>query len=410
MRIALYTIFLILSIKITCEANGSIVEGYILDKEDSVPISYANVKLQYNYVGNISNNEGFFRLYLEIIKDTDSIIISHVNYIPKKVSVASLLNNKSLNVLYLRVRSYMLNEVTVLAYSAEELLKKAIKKSVASIENPAIINAYYREFVKRNGDYVIFSDGRIDYYLPKDNNRKIRAKVLESRAVKLPDLKNEEKFDIEVISPIKVTKPIKRYNLGKTEKFLDTLNFNNYNYELYVDSLEFGDFYLIKFSPVSDINKPLYSGEIFINRVSHLITSIEYEIDSTKIEFFKEINAIVVKGKLISSKGIIKFTNSSYKYHLEYVREHFGMKLYNNKNFNQVYEFISEVHVIDIKPGLDFTISKRDTYNKRSLFKNGNNYSDKYWEKNNYIQFSKEEEQIVMKLNNPRIKKWTIKK
>lgn len=249
---------------------------------------------------------------------------------------------------------------------------------------------------------MIFSDGRIDYYIPKEKNRKIRANVLESRAIKLSDSINEDKFDIEIISPIKVTKPIKRYNLSETEKFLDTLNFSNYNYELYVDSLEFGDFYLIKFSPVSDINEPLYSGEIFINRVSHLITSIEYEIDSAKIEFFKEINAIVVKGKLISSKGIIKFTNSSHKYHLEYVREHFGMKLYNNKNFNQVNEFISEVHVIDIKLGLDFTISKRDTYNKRSLYKNGNNYSYKYWEKNNYIQFSKEEEQIVMKLNNQR--------
>lgn len=403
MKIAFYSTFLIFLIVTISNAKGSIIEGYIYDEEDSVPVSYANIKLQYNYLGNISNNEGFFRLYLEIITDTDSIIISHVNYIPKKVSVASLLNNKSLNVLYLKVRSYMLNEVTILALSAEELLKKAIKKSVTSIKNPAFINAYYREFVKKNGDYVIFSDGRIDYYIPKEKNRKIRANVLESRAIKLSDSINEDKFDIEIISPIKVTKPIKRYNLSETEKFLDTLNFSNYNYELYVDSLEFGDFYLIKFSPVSDINEPLYSGEIFINRVSQLITSIEYEIDSAKIEFFKEINAIVVKGKLISSKGIIKFTNSSHKYHLEYVREHFGMKLYNNKNFNQVNEFISEVHVIDIKLGLDFTISKRDTYNKRSLYKNGNNYSYKYWEKNNYIQFSKEEEQIVMKLHNPRI-------
>lgn len=103
-------------------------QGIIYDEKNEIPVVFANVYTDQNK-GVISNSEGYFKINLQNLTDSDSLTVSSLGYKNKALSVGQL---KITDTVFLKVQEEMLDEVVVSAnkYSAEEIIE-IFKDSVA---------------------------------------------------------------------------------------------------------------------------------------------------------------------------------------------------------------------------------------------------------------------------------------
>lgn len=96
-------------------------QGIIYDQKNDIPVVFANVYTTQN-TGVISNTEGYFKINLKNLKETDSLAFSSLGYKNLKLSVGQL---KTVDTVFLEVQEEMLDEVVVSSnkYSAEEIIE-----------------------------------------------------------------------------------------------------------------------------------------------------------------------------------------------------------------------------------------------------------------------------------------------
>lgn len=106
MKLILYFISILLSISFNGFSQGFLT-GKIIDKNQN-PIAFANIYLPNSTVGSVSNEWGEFSLQYNI--PTDTLIITHIAYENKKISIK---NNNNPLVISLVDKAVYLNEITI---------------------------------------------------------------------------------------------------------------------------------------------------------------------------------------------------------------------------------------------------------------------------------------------------------
>lgn len=365
------------------------VEGLILSRSDSAAIPFASIYIN-QHTGTIANEDGYFKLTSD--KPITQIAISHVNYEPLSLPADHLTGFQKI---YLFERSFQLAEVTVSGNTAETEIKLAIKKSSQAVVLPVSLKGYYSEFVKTNGQYEKFADGIIQYYIPQNykDEKSIDAKVLASRAI---DLQPNGEIDLDLASPVGVRFALRNYNVSRLKKFLDSLSFDDYKFGIV--SGDDDDNAVIHFSPKPNRKKILYEGLMHISKENNLIKFLDYKIAEETVPFAREVGILVIKVRQISGHGVFIFDHhpDSHHYLPVYIREEFGLKIFNNK-IDQSNVFIQQFQLLEANPVDKSPIRKSEEYSKKALYKNGTKYTERFWESANLIQATKEEEEIVKK-------------
>jgi len=96
-------------------------QGIIYDDKNNLPVVFANIYTSQNS-GVISNSEGYFKINLVNLNDTDSLTISSLGYKNRRIAVNQLV---TVDTVFLSIQEEMLDEVVVSAnkYSAEEIIE-----------------------------------------------------------------------------------------------------------------------------------------------------------------------------------------------------------------------------------------------------------------------------------------------
>jgi len=115
------TLFLVLVLLSFQSLLSQSYQGIIYDQKNDIPVVFANVYTTQN-TGVISNTDGYFKINLQNLNETDSLTFSSLGYKKLKLSADQL---KPLDTVFLKVQEEMLDEVVVSAnkYSAEEIIE-----------------------------------------------------------------------------------------------------------------------------------------------------------------------------------------------------------------------------------------------------------------------------------------------
>ena len=376
---------LVLSLTLTCKSQNKHVNAVLIDSLYSEPISFAFIQNNIAEFQTISNVKGEAHIYY--ISESDSVFISHIGYKLLKTTVSSLLKSDSL---YLQQNEYLLNTVYITSSSPEQILLKALEHTSENLFIPGKTEAYYKEFVKRNGEYVSFADADFTYYVERDKKKDVivDAKLKASRAYDIPMEKG--KYDVDLISPIGYKKTLRLYDPVSIGKFLKPNNMKNYTYSLNIVD----DYYIIEIKPRVDIEEALYEGKVKIRISDNSVQSIDYRLAENKVRFAKEVNALIIKVRLLFERIILEYSEYEGQYYPIFIRTEYKLKSYNNKNIDQENTFINDVFLYAISED-QLPINKNEIFKKASVYKNGTHFNEPYWEGKKYLTLTEGEKVII---------------
>lgn len=381
----LYFILLILPFFL-CSQNKQIT---LTTCSTGEPISFAHFTSQNNKLQAVSNANGQLNLDITALNADDSVEISHIAFKKKRLSIDQAYLPDTI---CLEPAAYVLNPVNISDVSPEILLSKAVKNSSENLFLPGRLDTYYKEFVKRNGEYTNFADADITYYL--ERNRKgevdVQASLKSSRFKELPVAADE--FDIDLISPVGHEKTLKYYDPQGIGKFLSEENLKQYAYSLYASD----GYYIIEVNPLAE-SEALYEGTVKIDIESNLLKSVTFRMDDSRRDLAKEVNVLILKMKLLEHTAHIEYEQTADAYYPAFMRLEFRIKTWNDKNINQENTFINDLSVYQI-PGNQEPLERKERFRKKSITKNGTDYQTAFWEGKSYLTFTDEEMAILSEM------------
>jgi len=373
--IALLVLSFLFTFFIYAQENG-FLRGFVRESEENSPISFATIKLQNSSQSTCSNTEGLFSLDVSKALDLDTLLISCIGYEPLKLTLQSIKSSRMSQFL-LQQNVVILNEVVITPLQAILLLKEAIKISTSSSPSPYILQGYYRESVKRDSFLTKYADGLVEYHVErkKVNELKTDLRVLQSRAKELPVPEEEKKIN-ELNTPISIGKII-NYSLPFNVSALDSNRFKFYEYTLTEFKDSDRELYKIDFKPIHNTSEGVLEGRIYIDKATKLIMAVNYRVAPGSEKQLKSISLFGIKISSISAELSLRFEWLHNVYALKYIKESHGLQI-SGKKYNQKNDFISELIVTDMQT--KNCTSFKDSYEKRTLYKRGNQYTVNFWE------------------------------
>jgi len=365
------------------------IRGILKDVTTKESIISASVGIKNSAVGTITNEEGVFQL---TVSNTAEIIISCLGYKSLILNVSDFADESK--VVFMEPNVEDLEEVIVSKTPIHQILEEIIVVSQARFDKPIVLNTYYREFVKANGKHIRFSDGLLDYHI-SGNSQKTKSDLIvkQNRSVLLPISKDEEDV-FELGSVLDIQKSY-GYSFGAiSEYIIDDRKYEDYDFALKSKKTEDGtSLLIITIDPKTDIEKALFKGTIAYDPQTKLIYDYDLFYAPSHIKYAKEINLLIARLSLLDIKLKASYKMLNDIYVVSSTNRYIKFKVWTKKH-NVLSESKSDLIVTDFKKD-DLTYNKKEVYDKKYLFKKTSQYNDKFWQKNNALVLTAEEEKII---------------
>lgn len=144
----------------------------IKDIDTQLPIEEVSVLVLKTKQILLSNQQGEVSF---MITGGSALKLSHPSYEELVVKAAVLKQNNA--VVYLKSSLNKLDELIVTRQHPQKILKSLVSNSIKSLNIPARLKVYSREFFKHNGVYSYYTDGLLNFQLAA-NQKKVNATIL----------------------------------------------------------------------------------------------------------------------------------------------------------------------------------------------------------------------------------------
>ena len=385
------------------QGSAGVLQGSVRDAGTHAPVPYASVALPGTGVGTVTNEEGNFRLVLPAGRPADSVVVSSVGYLPRRLPLLPGMLASS-QVLTLTPQQYALQDVAVRGYTAQSLLSAAVRQTNRQLLSPALVSGYYREFAQTDGQYTKFADALVDYYLqvnPRHPHKpEIQVRVRESRAGEVPPTDRTASLRA-VPSPISIDLALSWYSLTADNHFLDSLSFSRYTYAIQAPaSGSNAPFYLISFAPATHDKNYLDRGTVRVNSQTLTIEAIDSELPAELLPYAPSINLLVIKVKLVTAIAHYEFRTLNGQLYPALARLQAGVAVSGTPG-NFRCDFTSVFAATSVAAVASSPFAKNELY-KGSLYKNGTNNRHPYWLENSIVLATKDEEAAIAQLAQPK--------
>lgn len=400
----IYLLFFSL-ISLLANAQTGIFQGKIIDKATNESIPFANIIALQTTQGVISNEDGVFKFYIPT--NVKTIEISSMGYQSKKFDVTTI--DSTFQTISLNVDEIALEEVFVTNKPVSSILASVISNSKSALDKSVKLETYYREFVKINNKYSKFADGLIDFYLQPKKKDKLTATLIvnQSRAYQLTDASEIEKKGKANLSELDSFFDIQEaangfFSYDYIERnFLSKKKSAYYDFELRSKKDQNGTtLEIIYVTPKPEIKEVLLEGKITYDPVNQIVLDIDLKMSEKHKKHIEITNLLLFKYAFydIQIKQSYKFVNGkyipSYKKALLDVYIKFGGKM-NDRMMS-----ISDLVVTNFDDSITVIPNKKEAFQENSLYPNGMNYTDRFWETSNIMPLSENEERILKTLQN----------
>lgn len=392
-------LLLLILMPFTALAQNLTISGTLKDSNTNEPVEMASIGAADCNISTISNETGNFRLTLP--QNTEKIYFSHLNY---KIYTLTLDGKDKTVDIKMEPNSIDLEEVVVTNIPITDLLKAAVDASQKRFEKSILLNTYYREFAKINGNYLKFADGLLDYYVKRKSGA-ADLYVQQSRAKQL--IPNGQ----QVFKKFNYTKDNDNTDLSAAMNVYDVrdaiadasnfrgvkslINEKKYNYELKLrKNSNDKDVEIVKITPKPEVHELLMEGQVIYEADTKLIVETDMKTAESHKQYSGMINVLLFKFKINHLGKKVGFRTDNGKYIMAYSQNRSSFYIYNKKQFDDTWDFMSDIVTIDYKEG-EFEFDKAKKYKNKDLFSAGNSYTSEYWKTSNMLLLTGEEEKIL---------------
>ena len=379
---------LIFVVNFTFSQSKTII-GSIKDITSLLPIESVSIGVSNSNLGTISNEDGKFRITLP--GNSNKIEFSHLLYNSETYTVKQ--NDTEVEI-FLTPKSFQMDEVVINHKPGKQLLTGAVNASKEKLEKSILLNTYYREFVNVDNKYTSFSDGLVDYYV----KRKSGASDLQVKQSRVFDLKDanatEREKAIQTINFNDIRDAVTNaYNFKSLAKILKN---DNYNYGVETKTEDNGKgIEVITFQPKEGVEEEqLVVGSVTYDAKTKLILDIDMRFSPEHKKFNPIHNLLIAKAKFNDFARKTKFKIDGDKYVIIYNQIKINIYVKFGKMINNTFESTYDMTTLDYAEG-EFKLDKEKRYKERSLFDNGNKYTEEFWKKYNVVLLSDAEERII---------------
>lgn len=366
-----------------------VLTGIVVDAKTQAPIDYVSIGIPGTNLGTLSNEDGRFQLRLP--ENATKIAFSHVIYDEQTVAIVS--GQTELKIV-LQPKTFNLDEVLINQKPAKVVLAGAIASSKKELSKSLLLNTYYREFVKVDQNYTMFADGMVDFFIRKSNG-KSDVSVKQSRVKRLYDDNPEKVTATDITSPFDITDSFKSpYRFDFLEKIIKSKDYD-FVYSAQSDD-EGQQVTVIEIQPKKEVEDLLYEGKVILDTKNNLVLEYDFKLSPDHLQYSKMRNILIAKVKLNGFHAKATFRMKGSRYMLVYNMKKFSMYLKMGSKVDNNFEFVSDLTVLDYKEG-EFVLNPK--YDQKSLYKNGNKYTEHFWKKNNIRLLSLAEEAVLKKLS-----------
>jgi hypothetical protein len=373
-------------------AQQIILRGHIADANSSEPVIAASIGIKDQAAGTIANEEGDFQLTAD---KTDVILISCIGY--KTLAVGASEFASETKKIVLQPDEIALEEIIMSKKPIYEILEEVIETSRGRFNKPIVLNTYYREFVKMNGKYTKFSDALVDYHIT-GTTKKTKSDVIvkQNRAVRV------FKDDDEAFEASSLFNVQNGTDSDYEFKFFSHMLFKSRNYEEYDFRLKSKknangkEMLTILFEPKADSDEAVYKGSVTYDPDTKLVYDLEVSGVPSKAGNIKQINILLFRIAIQDVKLHVMYKMTGNNYLLSYNSRYAKVKIWNKKTYNDVIE--SKCDLIVTNFSTESGYDKKTVYKGKNLYKLGSTYTEKFWQQNNSIVLTDEEQAIIRSL------------
>lgn len=377
---------------ITTFAQNIAIRGIIKDAVTKEPIIAASIGVQNSGLGTITNEEGVFQLSAP---KSATIVISYLGYKTKYIPGFDFNEDK---VILLEQSEEVLEEVMVTKIPLPKILEDIITASKARFNKPIVLHTYYREFVKVDGKHKKFSDGVLDYHA-SGGSKKTKSDLIvkQNRSFSLTATNEEE--DDQITGTLNVQKGISNsYSFEFLERNI-LKDKNLVNYELTLKSrknVDGRELYAIIIEPRKEIEKALYEGAVVYDPETKLIYDVDLHLAESHKQFPRTVSLLGLHVAFLETKFRAAYKMVNNNYVLSYNNRHVKYKVWTKKE-QEITESRSDLIVTDFEKD-DLTYNKKAVYKNKYLYDKPTSYNGKFWQKNNAIVLTDEEEKVIASL------------
>lgn len=345
------------------QTDRYVLSGRVADGRSGKPLAYTTIALYGTPLGTISNQQGEFSFKLPTDLPDPLLVFSFMGYKRKLVPVSYPLEGEL--VIELEKETIPLQEVVIRYTDPVILLKEAIRNIPGNyLDDHATMTAFYRESVKRNDDFMIYSEAVLDVakgpYEPFSPGDQVRIR----KGRKVTDVSEEDTVMIKLRSGIYTSLTL---DVVKNRPDFLSPGFEHlYDLE-FTDIMTYGDrlVYVISFRQKSHITDLMFQGQLYLDQETLTIVAADFEFNPNLIH--KEPGLFLVsKSPKIRIRPVFARYHVDYRavdgrYHISQVRAEVEMKVRKRRQWiGARYRISIEMAITDVQPGRRLRISLSD--------------------------------------------------
>lgn len=338
---------------ISPDIDRALLKGRVTDQRSGKALSFATIALLETSLGSISNQQGEFSFKLPLDLPDPMIIVSFMGYKTRVLPVSYPLE-KELEI-QLEKELIPLQEVIIRYSDPAKLLHEAIRRIPQNyLENHSTMTAFYRESVKRNDHYMVYSEAVVDVakgpYSSLSSND--QASIVKRR--KITDVTAEDTVSIKLRSGISTSLSLDV--IKNRPDFLKEDFQTRYDLE-FTDMMTYGDrlVYVISFQQKKEIPDLLFKGQIYLDQESLTLLAADFEFNPDLLHREPELFLVSRSPKIhirpVLAKYHVDYRSVGNRYYMSQVRGEVELKVRKKRKwFSSRYKISLEMAITDLIP------------------------------------------------------------
>lgn len=324
-------------------------KGKIIDRQTNIPLTYCSVLVSGMNVATVTNSEGEFTIKLPEANIESKIIIRHLGYRNRTVSLRDLISGRG--IILMEQVAVQLPQIDVLTEDAAFLVKKMFEKVPDNYpQQDMFMTAFYRESIRKSKSYVSLSEAVVDI-------QKTAYGSYRNDAVKI--FKSRKQTDYSKLDTLVFKLMGGPYNnlLMDVIKHPDVLFADDMykKYSFTFDKVEWMDdrlIYVVSFTPHPQKEEALYAGKFYIDATTMALKSVVFNLtldnQEEAIRMFIKRKPANAKVTVIEANYRMDYVEKEGKWYYAYSRIELGMKInWKRKLFNSNYYSTVEMAITD---------------------------------------------------------------
>lgn len=315
--------------------NTTHYRGKVTDTQGK-PIALASIQANRVTVATLTNTEGVFYLKLPVGQTDDTLSVSANGYEHVEITLKQFGSESKTIVL----KTAPLQPAPI-ELDAEKIISGAIEKLKDNLSpDPVLLGGFYRQMqevkiankTERNfteAVIAVYSTGQDDKNT--NNNMPDQIHFIKGRNIgfkesaenwaegqaffkSLPDLQGTP-YNLLAKDPVK-------YSYDNAYDFWQKQDFKKYDYTLLGIAKQGNlDAYLITFVPKPSLKEPLYSGKIWIDKLSGAIIEVDYFLGEAQKAYQRNFTFLGVSVRPLAKSGKVKYTEVNGNWVLQFAQE-----------------------------------------------------------------------------------------